>query len=102
MRRGDWRNGSMYWRRQAGWVSLWVLIVLGALGGLVLYWYTTPQDAPSWVRSWLPGLPAYTGPLYRWHDDKGQLQVTDKPPKGRPYETVQYRGDAKVGPPRGQ
>ena len=42
-------------RRQAGRVSMGLLLGLGILGGLVLYWYTTPQDAPSWVRNWLPG-----------------------------------------------
>ena len=26
--------------------------------------------------------------LYRWHDAKGVLQLTDTPPKGRKYEVV--------------
>lgn len=26
--------------------------------------------------------------LYRWRDDAGSLQITDTPPKGRPYERV--------------
>lgn len=86
--------------RQAGRIPMWVLIGLGALGGVVLYWYTTPQEAPSWARNWLPGLPPYTGPLYRWNDDQGRTQVTDKPPKGRPYEVVNYRSDANVVPPQ--
>lgn len=85
-------------RRQAGRVSMGLLLGLGMLGGLVLYWYTTPQDAPSWVRNWLPGLPEYTGPLYRWRDDKGREQITDKPPRGRPYETITYRTNANVMP----
>lgn len=85
-------------RRQAGRVSMGLLLGLGILGGLVLYWYTTPQDAPSWVRNWLPGLPEYTGPLYRWRDDKGREQITDKPPRGRPYETITYRTNANVMP----
>ena len=50
------------------------------------------------MRGWLPGLPEYTGPLYRWRDDQGRMQVTDKPPKGRPYEEVRYRADANVTP----
>lgn len=85
-------------RRQAGRVSMGLLLGLGILGGLVLYWYTTPQDAPSWVRNWLPGLPEYTGPLYRWRDDKGREQITDKPPRNRPYETITYRTNANVMP----
>jgi hypothetical protein len=47
-------------------------------------------------------MPEYTGPVYRWYDDRGRLQVTDKPPRDRPYETVQYRNDANVMPPKGQ
>jgi hypothetical protein len=43
-------------------------------------------------------MPEYTGPLYRWRDDQGRIQVTDKPPKGRPYEEVRYRADANVMP----
>ena len=26
--------------------------------------------------------------LYRWRDDAGTLQITDTPPKGRPYERI--------------
>ena len=108
MQRGDLGAGpGACWRaiparpwRQAGRAPMWLLIGLGILGGLVLYWYTTPQDVPSWARGWLPGLPEYTGPLYRWRDDQGREQVTDKPPKDRPYETVTYRANANVIPPR--
>jgi Domain of unknown function (DUF4124) len=89
-------------RRQAGKAPIWVMLLLGALGGMVLYWYSSPQAVPSWVRGWLPGLPEYTGPLYRWYDDRGRMQVTDTPPRGRPYETVTYRSDANVTPPRGE
>ncbi len=85
-------------RRQAGRAPAWLLIGLGLLGGLVLYWYTTPQEVPSWARGWLPGLPEYTGPLYRWRDDKGREQITDKPPKGRLYETITYRANANAVP----
>ncbi len=88
-------------RCQRGAVPMWVLIALGVLGGMVLYWYVTPREAPSWVRGWLPGLPEYTGPLYRWRDDRGREQITDKPPKGRPYEMVNDRGDTNVVPPWG-
>lgn len=87
-------------RRQAGRAPIWVLLGLGMIVGLVLYWYTTPQEAPSWARGWLPGLPEYTGPLYRWRDDQGREHVTDKPPRGRPYEVVTYRSNANAVPPR--
>ena len=95
-------SGARGPRRQAGRAPAWLLIGLGLLGGLMMYWYTTPRDVPSWVRDWLPGLPEYTGPLYRWRDDKGREQITDKPPKGQPYETITYRANANVVPPRGE
>ena len=41
--------------------------------------------------------------LYRWRDDAGVLQITDKPPEGRPFERIdrdpkrgiQVKGDAE-------
>ena len=84
---------------QAGTALLWVIIATGLLvGGGLYYGYTRPQDVPVWMRDWLPGLPEYTGPLYRWHDAKGRLQVTDQPPRDRPYEIIQYRRDTNTVP----
>lgn len=34
--------------------------------------------------------------LYRWRDDNGVLQITDKPPRGRPYERVSREGDRAI------
>lgn len=98
MRRDDGRKNWNGRRGQTGAVPIWLLLVLGILGGVLLYWYTTPQETPSWIRDWLPGMPEYTGPLYRWRDDQGREHVTDKPPKGRPYEEVRYRTDTNVLP----
>ena len=84
---------------QRGAVALWSLLVLGLLGGVALYWYLMPQEAPSWVRGWLPGISPETGTLYRWRDAQGREQISDKPPKDRPYETVHYRADTNVVPP---
>ena len=90
-------------RHQRGSVALWLFLVLGLLGGVVLYWYLKPQEAPAWVRSWLPGLSSSLGhgtaPLYRWRDAQGREQISDTPPKDRPYETVHYRADTNVVPP---
>lgn len=94
----SWPRTALGGRRQRGQVSIFWLLLLGAVGGVLLYWYTTPQDAPSWARSHLPGLPEYTGRLYRWHDDQGREQVTDKPPKGRPFEPVVYPSNVNVVP----
>lgn len=85
--------------RQTGKATMWILITLGVLFGIVLYWYTAPQQAPAWARNGLPGLSSgQAGLLYRWRDDQGRLQVTDQPPKNRPYETVRYRRDSNVMP----
>ncbi|MCP5160022.1 MAG: DUF4124 domain-containing protein [Gammaproteobacteria bacterium] len=110
MRNDDGQKSARYCKsmsvvgaqRQFGVIPMWLLLGLGILGGVLLYWYTTPQETPSWMRDWLPGMPEYTGPLYRWRDGQGQLQVTDRPPQGRPYETIQYRSDANVIPKQGQ
>lgn len=75
-----------------------VWLVLGAASGVLLYGYATPQQVPIWMRGWLPGLPEYTGTLYRWRDDQGRMQITDQPPRHRAYETVGYRTDTNVLP----
>ena len=98
MRQEGSRKGQNWRRRQAGAAPIWLLVLLGVLVGVLLYWYTTPQETPSWVRGWLPGMPEYTGPLYRWRDDQGREHVTDKPPKDRLYEKVRYRANANVLP----
>ncbi|NJM11443.1 MAG: DUF4124 domain-containing protein [Synechococcaceae cyanobacterium SM1_2_3] len=76
------------------------IIVFAVLGGLLFYVYAKPQVVPAWAREWLPGLPKYTLPLYRWRDEQGRVQITDQPPQNRPFEEVQYRADANVVPPR--
>ena len=93
-------NGNLKSRRQAGRMLPWVaLLILGALGGALFYGYTTPQAVPSWARGWAPNQqPGHTKALYRWRDDQGRMQITDQPPKDRPYEEVRYRADANVMP----
>jgi len=43
-------------------------------------------------------------PLYQWRDAQGQLQISDQPPKDRPYEIKRYDPNANVIPvlPGGQ
>lgn len=76
-----------FWR-QTGEVPVWLIVGFGMLGGLAWYWYITPQQAPVWVRSWLPGPTDPNRPLYRWQDLYGREHITDEPPKGRPYDVV--------------
>ncbi len=97
-----WNTGGPKSWRQTGRVLPWVvLLVLGALGGALFYGYTTPQAVPAWARGWLPNPPGHTRLLYRWRDAQGRTQITDQPPKDRPYEEVRYRADANVVPSRG-
>lgn len=100
---GGWSGAGRTGRRQAGRAWLWVvLLVLGALGGALFYGYTRPQAVPPWARGWLPDPPGQTRLLYRWRDVQGRVQITDQPPKDRPYEEVRYRADANVVPARGK
>lgn len=34
--------------------------------------------------------------LYRWHDANGVLQITDKPPKNRPFERIGQQPDRAI------
>ncbi|MGH8060697.1 MAG: DUF4124 domain-containing protein [Pseudoxanthomonas sp.] len=34
--------------------------------------------------------------LYRWRDAAGVLQITDKPPKGRPFERIDRTPDRAI------
>lgn len=102
MARVGWSVAGRTGRRQAGRAWPWVvLLVLGMVGGALFYGYTTPQAVPAWARGWLPDPPGQTRPLYRWRDAQGRTQITDQPPKGRPYEEVRYRADVNVMPSRG-
>ena len=73
----------------------WAIALGIAAGGLVVWWLG--RDDPSTInpRNHAPagvhgaaGQPAAGPALYRWRDDAGTLQLTDTPPKGRPYDTV--------------
>ena len=87
--------------RQAGSMLVWFILVIAVGLGLAVYWYYQPHSAPDWVREPLSRMTQTTAPLYRWQDERGQWQITDRPPQGRPYETVIYRRDANVMPAEG-
>jgi hypothetical protein len=86
-------------------VRLGWAIVLGILAGALVVWWLGRDDASGASRAAAadaPGRsPAETGDprgsggtpaLYRWRDDAGVLQLTDRPPQGRPYEAVDVDG----------
>jgi Domain of unknown function (DUF4124) len=81
--------------RLAGWSLL--LLALAAVG----WWYFAPHTLPAALRHVAPVSPkaAETTPaLYKWRDAQGRLNVTDVPPKDRPYETVRYDPRTNVVP----
>ncbi|MGF1526101.1 MAG: hypothetical protein ACFCBW_04825 [Candidatus Competibacterales bacterium] len=71
------------------------------------YWVLYPQHAPAVVRPYLAPLALEPEPvrtLYRWRDDGGNWQLSDRPPADdRPVEAVAYNLDANgiTGDPRG-
>lgn len=79
-----------------------VLALLAAAAG---WWYFAPHTLPAALRQVAPGTstrqpaPVAAAPaLYKWRDARGQLNVTDVPPKDRPYETVRYDPNTNVVP----
>ena len=76
---------------RAGWATV---AGLGAGGGLA--WWVgrdqAPRHSPEARQRAAEAAAAQAAdaqrPLYRWRDDAGSLQITDTPPKGRPYERI--------------
>ena len=74
--------------------ALWAIAASIALGAGVAWWLArespekqvekqrrAEQAAVAQARDARPS-------LYRWRDDAGVLQITDKPPNGREYERI--------------
>lgn len=81
--------------------AIWA-IALGAAAGIGLAVWLAGQDkapragqAGGKPHAAEQGADALPG-LYRWRDDNGVLQITDKPPRGRPYERVSREGDRAI------
>jgi len=70
------------------------------LAAALVYWLDYRDARPG--RSAAPVAPDtaqdQAPALYRWRDDQGVLQITDRPPSGRPYERVRLREDQNVVP----
>lgn len=78
---------------------LGVLAVLVALAAVAAYvWHYEPERLPAEWRRENPRSRDYAPAVYRWTDDRGVVQLTDTPPRGRPYETVRLRHDQNVVP----
>jgi len=77
----------------------WTLALLALAAAA--WWYYAPQSLPTPLRHAAPVSPnarSTTPTLYKWRDAQGRLNVTDAPPKDRPYEAVQYNPDTNAVP----
>lgn len=60
----------------------------GRAGAAAAYvWFYRPESLPREWRRENPRSREYAPAVYRWRDAAGVLQLTDTPPKDRPYET---------------
>jgi len=62
------------------------MLLLAAAAAWV--WYERPELLPEELRRKNPQSSSYAPPVYRWKDAQGRTQISDSPPKDRPYETV--------------
>ncbi|GAB3734785.1 hypothetical protein GCM10028862_18040 [Luteimonas pelagia] len=82
--------------------ATWAIVAGLAAGIAVAWWLSRPGDDDRRAREDRASRAAAAGAedarpkLYRWRDDAGNLQVTDTPPEGRPYDTVDIDPDAGI------
>lgn len=82
--------------------SLWLALLVGLLVGAGIAWWQS-RDSPEQLRdkqqraNRAAAAQAHDAEpvLYRWRDANGVLQVTERPPKGRPYQRIPR--EAKAG-----
>lgn len=66
-------------------------IVAGIALGVGLAWWAARDTPAETARDQARAdarAEAADPPLYRWRDAAGRLQITERPPKGRPYERL--------------
>jgi len=76
-----------------------IFILLIVLSGAGAYLYLNPDVWQPWVKgSPLDPAPTKTQ-VYKWQDENGQWQITDRQPTGGiPYEILEYSSDANIVP----
>ena len=84
----------------------WAIAAGLALGIALAYFVAAPAPPAQHARNGQPhdraaAKPTHAAALYRWRNEAGVLQITDRPPKDRPYERVQLREDRNIVPMRG-
>jgi Domain of unknown function (DUF4124) len=76
----------------------WLLALIAVAAGAGSWWYLMPDSVPGPIKAMLPVSPKANPVLYKWHDAKGGLHITDTPPVDRPYETLKYNQNTNVVP----
>ena len=76
----------------------WLLLVLLLAGGTFLY--LNPEYHSRFATSASDLVtPVSTVRVYKWRNEKGEWQLTDKlPPEGVAFETLEHRSDENVLP----
>lgn len=76
-----------------------IIILLIVLSGAGAYLYLNPDVWQSRVKG-TPLEPAPTKTkVYKWQDENGQWQITDRPPTGGiQYENLEYSSDINIVP----
>ena len=76
-----------------------IIVLFIAISGASAYLYLNPDVWQQWVKG-TPLEPApTTTTLYKWRDEHGQWQITDRPPAGDvTYENLEYSSDANIIP----
>lgn len=76
-----------------------VLLTLGLLAvAAAAVWHFAPEALPPEWRRDNPNSRDYAPALYRWKNDAGVVQLTDRPPLDRPYETVRIDPNRNIVP----
>ena len=75
--------------------TAWAILAGLAVGGGVAWWLgrdASPRSSPEARQRAERAAAAQAEdalrPLYRWRDAAGNLQITEDPPKGHPYERI--------------
>ncbi len=82
--------------------AVWAIIAGLVLGGGAAWWLS--REAPGQAaakqqraqRAAAAEAHDARPSLYRWRDDAGVLQITDKPPKGRAFERIDREPDGAI------
>lgn len=77
----------------------WIVVLLLVLGGTAVYFKLYPEKMPEWAAKTGLGRDLQTTTVYKWRDESGAWQVSDRPPPaGTEYQVEDYARDTNVLP----